>query len=439
MPIRTVQKFPITRAGVGILLVAGSLLVAVPSSSAAASATPHAPTTLIATPGNGSAVISWKAPSSPGRSKILSYEAFVQSSNVHCITTKTSCTLSGLTNGTSYAITVKAKNAYGFGAPSAPITVIPGTPTKPNAVVLHGTGGAINVNWLPPSSSGHSTITGYVATARHGSSSASCTTTSSSTLTCSITGLTVGTSYQIVVQARNSYGLGTPSAATAASLSFAINCSYFGPYAVLTHCDLANAKLSSANLSDANLFGANLNDADLFGANLDTANLAAANLATANLIYANLSNSTMIGANFSGAELNGANLSGAEIETANFSGASLILVSSGGILTGAVSNIPPDPADGVETDQWLPGRPRGEPAGGHPLLCQPRRGQPELRPPRRSQLHRSRPQRGGPGGLKPQWHQPDRCDLDQCDLRRDHQHTGLTSGWMAADRRVPRQ
>jgi hypothetical protein len=85
---------------------------------------PGAPTGVTATPGNGSANVSWTAPASDGGSAITGYTVtpFTGSAAQSPVTVNppaTSTTVTGLTNGTSYTFTVSATNAVGTGPPSA--------------------------------------------------------------------------------------------------------------------------------------------------------------------------------------------------------------------------------------------------------------------------------------------------------------------------------
>jgi len=82
---------------------------------------PDAPTGVTATGGLGSASVSWTAPASNGGSPITLYTVTSAPDGKTCTTSDAlSCTVSGLTSGTTYTFTVTAANAVGAGPASDP-------------------------------------------------------------------------------------------------------------------------------------------------------------------------------------------------------------------------------------------------------------------------------------------------------------------------------
>jgi alpha-tubulin suppressor-like RCC1 family protein len=87
---------------------------------------PQAPTGVTATPGNATAKVSWKAPTSLDGGTLTGYTATATPGGTACATTRsTTCTIAGLTGGTTYSITVVAHTTVGDSGASAPTTVIP--------------------------------------------------------------------------------------------------------------------------------------------------------------------------------------------------------------------------------------------------------------------------------------------------------------------------
>jgi hypothetical protein len=74
------------------------------------------------TAGNGQAVVSWKAPANDGGLPITGYAVFTSGRSDLTVFTdefKTTATVTGLSNGTSYTFTVVAFNELGVSAASA--------------------------------------------------------------------------------------------------------------------------------------------------------------------------------------------------------------------------------------------------------------------------------------------------------------------------------
>jgi hypothetical protein len=203
-----------------------------PASAASNSVTPvSAPaqvTGVSATAGNGSASVSWTAPSNGG-SAITSYTitpyigSTAQTATVLAGSPPaSSTTITGLTNGTTYTFTVSATNSAGPGPASAAsnsITpaggaTVPGAPTGVTA--SPATTQAL-VTWTAPNSNGGSTIISYTITPFVGSTAQTpFAINSGSATSATVTGLTNGSSYTFTVKATNSVGTGAASTASSA-------------------------------------------------------------------------------------------------------------------------------------------------------------------------------------------------------------------------------
>ncbi|HEV7173542.1 DUF4082 domain-containing protein, partial [Pedococcus sp.] len=176
---------------------------------------PGTPTAVTANAGNGSATVSWTAPSSGGDG-ITSYTltpyigTTAQSPTIVAGSPPaTAATVTGLTNGTIYTFTVSATNGVGTGPESAPSgAVTPATaPAAPPGVTATAGPGSAVVSWTAPSNGG-SPITSYRVTPYAGSTALTATTVSGSPPSASVTvsGLTNGTAYTFTVSATNTMG-----------------------------------------------------------------------------------------------------------------------------------------------------------------------------------------------------------------------------------------
>jgi hypothetical protein len=107
-------------------------------------APPNAPTGLSATPSNQSLALTWTAPAYVGSTPITGYTVEYTPSGgsasiVNTNSTSTSYTLTGLANGTSYTVRVRAINSAGNGTYSSTTT---GTPFSANLTVSVSTTGS---------------------------------------------------------------------------------------------------------------------------------------------------------------------------------------------------------------------------------------------------------------------------------------------------------
>ena len=175
---------------------------------------PNAPVmTELVSEASGELTVRWTAPSSDGGSIVTDYKATtgVEAESCTVSSSVTECTISNLVNGTSYSVTVAAKNARGYGVASASLSATPygvaGAPTGVSGVAQNQ---QVVVSWLAPASNGGSAVTGYVVTC---SPSGTC---STSVLTCTVPGLSNGTSHTFSVKATNARGDSVASVASSA-------------------------------------------------------------------------------------------------------------------------------------------------------------------------------------------------------------------------------
>ncbi|MFM8350910.1 MAG: fibronectin type III domain-containing protein, partial [Actinomycetales bacterium] len=99
---------------------------------------PGAPTNVAAVAGNAEASVSWTAPTYVGSFPITDYEVVSSPGSKSCLAKSPalSCTVTGLSNGTSYTFTARALNGAGWGATSSPSdAVTPQRPPQPSIVI----------------------------------------------------------------------------------------------------------------------------------------------------------------------------------------------------------------------------------------------------------------------------------------------------------------
>lgn len=163
--------------------------------------------------------VSWFPPADTGGIPITGYRVTSSPDGRTCTTTggqQTSCTVTGLTLGTTYQFTVVAQNDLGFSEPSAasnPVTPVIAPSAPQNVTVTVISGSELGVSWQAPASDGGSAITEYAAVAfrtddpTNVNLAESCQ-TDGAQRSCIIKRLTSGKSYDIAVAARNLAGLG---------------------------------------------------------------------------------------------------------------------------------------------------------------------------------------------------------------------------------------
>jgi titin len=180
--------------------------------------TPDAPTSLNATEGNGDASIAFTAPSFDGGSAITNYEYKVGTGSwvtLNPPATTSPVVVTGLTNGTSYNISLRAVNVAGGGTASVATTVTPKTtPNAPSNVVATEDDGQVSLAFAAPATGG-SSITNYEYKIGSGPWVTPSPAVTASPLV--VTGLTNGTFYSFKIRAINSVGASAESSAVTAT------------------------------------------------------------------------------------------------------------------------------------------------------------------------------------------------------------------------------
>ncbi len=173
---------------------------------------PAAPTSLVATPGNGSASIAFTA-GADGGAAITNYKVKVGSGAWTALSpavTTSPVTVPGLSNGTAYSIQLLAVNSVGDGAASAAVTVTPATvPDAPTSLVATPGNRSASITFTAGADGG-AAITNYKYSTDNGTTWTALSplgTTSPVT----IPGLANGTAYSIRLRAVNSIGDGAAS------------------------------------------------------------------------------------------------------------------------------------------------------------------------------------------------------------------------------------
>ncbi|MEV6906891.1 fibronectin type III domain-containing protein [Amycolatopsis sp. NPDC051071] len=128
---------------------------------------PGAPRNVGATGGDGSIKVSW-SPAADNGARVTGYRVSWAGGSTRVGGSARGTTVSGLTNGTSYVITVVAENSAGTGAgaSSKAVTPVPaGRPAGAPAVTANaGTDGKVSVSWTQPDLRG-GTLVNYLVSA----------------------------------------------------------------------------------------------------------------------------------------------------------------------------------------------------------------------------------------------------------------------------------
>ena len=195
-----------------------------PGATIVAATLPAAPTSLTADGGNGSATLTWSAPTNTGGSAITDYSIQYSSNGgttwstfSDSINSVTSSVITGLTNGTTYTFRVAAINSVGTGSYSSTTTATPdnGVPSAVRSLAASTSYGSATLSWSSPASDGGSAITRYrVVYSWDGAGWGEVPAQNMELFTSSsvyITNLSNATTYYFAVSAVNANGIGAPS------------------------------------------------------------------------------------------------------------------------------------------------------------------------------------------------------------------------------------
>jgi hypothetical protein len=177
--------------------------------------------------GSGNLIAAWTAPANNGGSAITDYLVEYRTSPSgpwttfnDGVSTTTSTTITGLTNGTAYDVRISAINAVGTGSASTAVTATPGVaPGAPTGLIVTPASGQLTATWTAPADNGGAVVSDYAVEYR---TSPSGTWTVfpdgvSSATTATITGLASATTYEVRIRAVNSFDCGSPSSTASAT------------------------------------------------------------------------------------------------------------------------------------------------------------------------------------------------------------------------------
>ncbi|MCB0919404.1 MAG: fibronectin type III domain-containing protein [Actinobacteria bacterium] len=172
---------------------------------------PQAPSVQSATGGDASVTLEWTAVDDADSYTATAFDAEHNGASLGtCHSNATSCTITGLPNGTEVYVSVTASNPAGESSPSTRVTATPRTvPDAPGNVTADAGDRSVTVSWTAPSNDGGAPVTGFAARAfEDGQLRNACETEQNS---CTLTGLNNGTEYRVDVVAVNAVGESGPS------------------------------------------------------------------------------------------------------------------------------------------------------------------------------------------------------------------------------------
>ena len=182
---------------------------------------PGSPTGLTAAyAGSGGVLLNWVAPvdSGTGTEPVDRYR-ITYNSLVYDISSSTTFTATGLTNGTPYTFNVSSINIANLLSAPATIQWTPATgPDAPTSVTATSGIGSASLSWTPPNNNG-SAITSYTVTVSSSNGGSLGTVGTFIGTSCTVTGLTDGGIYTFSVTATNAAGTSTAGTSNTISLA----------------------------------------------------------------------------------------------------------------------------------------------------------------------------------------------------------------------------
>ena len=189
---------------------------------------PDAPTAVVATRGNTQLSVAFSAPVFNGGLDITTYQYALSTDSYATWTTRSTGTtasplvITGLANGTSYQVKLRAVNALGAGAASDASTAvtpatIPGTPTSPS---ISSGSQSISVSWgAPVSDGGDPPLTYTVETQKNSEAYVN---RGTQTSPYALSGLDNGATYRARITANNTVGSSATPAVTGDTVPSAV-------------------------------------------------------------------------------------------------------------------------------------------------------------------------------------------------------------------------
>ena len=136
-----------------------------PSAAVTVVTAPSPPRSVAGDAGDQQVSVRWQAPVDGGGLPITGYSARLAPSGFACTTTELTCVISGLSNGTTYTVTVTALNAFGTSAASKGIRVtlqaLVVAPAPVQSLRALPVRGAMRVTWTAPADFGGAPLVTY--------------------------------------------------------------------------------------------------------------------------------------------------------------------------------------------------------------------------------------------------------------------------------------